>query len=96
VGEVNSKALDFCKKINAVDILNRLLICIKNKFDEARKVVLNVEKDPEIEDTWLGVNIITGGDPEKVLSQYNEYLQEYLSLVPTDKQVNIRTSLSLI
>ena len=81
------------------DIKEPLIVAISlvNKhFTDVQTIDVGWEQDPEAEEAWIAVEVTTKDEVDEVLEKYDDYTNEWVSLVPWHKREKIRLSYDII
>src|ERR1700752_5076387 len=76
-------------------ILRGLLTAIdlvEKSFSEIQGVTLQIEKDPEVDEEWVTIDVVIKGEVSEILEMYNKYIDRFVSSVPWPERSKIRLS----
>ena len=72
-------------------------ISLANKhFTDVQTIDVRWEQDPEAGENWIAVEVTTKDEVDEVLEKYDNYTNEWVSLVPWNKRERIRLSYDII
>ena len=69
---------------------------VNKHFTDVQTIDVGWEQDPEAEEAWIAVEVTTKDEVDEVLEKYDDYTNEWVSLVPWHKREKIRLSYDII
>ena len=82
-----------------MDVKEHLSTCISlvsKYFANAQNVDVQWEQDPEIEDNWISVEVTIEDEIDRVLDNYDNYTNEWITLIPWHEREQVRLSYNIL
>jgi hypothetical protein len=86
---------DFCVRNDLAVYLSVAIGLIRDSFPTIKRLRLQLERDPDIEEEWILIDFDVQGEGEDILNQYNRYTEFWVRSVPWPQRDKIRVSFNI-
>ncbi|SPD71993.1 putative N-6 DNA methylase [uncultured Desulfobacterium sp.] len=83
---------DFCAQKGLTGYLKNTIDIIFESFPPVKSMRCLLEQDPETGEKWLLIDVAMDSTTEEVLSAYDKYLDQWISVIPASARESIRLS----
>lgn len=94
--QVTPEIIEFCSRERITSYLPTAINSIERNFPSISELKIEVEQDPETDEEWLVLNVTIRGEVDEVLSQYDKYIDYWVSTVPWPERQKIRLLYNII
>jgi len=92
----DDEAVLFCTDQSLIESLGLIEDLIKKHFPTVSKISFFLEYDPETADKWVSADTEISGDIYKIIEWEDNFIKDWVSLVPYPERNKIRLSCDII
>ena len=86
---------DFCAQQGILKYVPTAIDLAKQHFSSIQDIYLRLEDDPEAGEEWLMIDVTVHGEVDEVVKSHNDYIADWVSLVPWPERDKVRLSYNI-
>ncbi len=94
--QITPEIIEFCFRERITNYLSSAVNSIERFFPAVTELKIEVEQDPDLEEEWLALNVTIRAEVDEVLSQYEKYIDYWVSTTPWPERHKIRLLYNIV